>query len=413
MAHASPPTALAGLALGVDAGRAGSRRNIRSIARRSRSRYAAATLRAEGQATSSSCYMDGGPSQIDTFDPKPRLREGAHAADPDGGDADHRLQHLEQSLRHLLSSFKQHGQSGTPGSATCFRIWPTCVDDMCIVRSMVAELLGAHLRQLPFIHSGSGFQGRPSMGAWITYGLGSECDNLPGFVVLDSGLIPPGGMDCFASGFLPASYQGTLFRQGEHPIADLAPREPTRRYTAPQARSAWRSSTAACLTASGKVSELEATITNYELAFRMQSAVPELLDLTGESEATKQHLRARRGRHLRVRQAVPVGAADGRARRALHRVADPAPQAAKIAGTSTQRLSRGPSHERASDGQVRSPACSRTLKSRGLLDETLIDVGRRVRAHADGADRQEPRHGADRPRPQTPSGSPCGSPAAV
>ena len=78
-----------------------------------------------------------------------------------------------------------------------------------------------------FMHTGSGFQGRPSMGAWVTYGLGSHCRDLPGFVVLDSGLIPPGGLDIFGSGFLPAAYQGTLFRRGQHPIADLEPREPT------------------------------------------------------------------------------------------------------------------------------------------------------------------------------------------
>ena len=65
-----------------------------------------------------------------------------------------------------------------------------------------------------FMHSGSGFQGRPSMGGWVVYGLGSECRNLPGFVVLESGLVPPGGLDFFGSGFLPASYQGTLFRKG-------------------------------------------------------------------------------------------------------------------------------------------------------------------------------------------------------
>src|SRR6266487_4403759 len=70
-------------------------------------------------------------------------------------------------------------------------------------------------------HSGSGFQGRPSMGSWLTYGLGSVSENLPGFVVLESGLIPPGGMDLFGSGFLPATYQGTLFRKGEYPVSDI------------------------------------------------------------------------------------------------------------------------------------------------------------------------------------------------
>ena len=95
---------------------------------------------------------------------------------------------------------------------------------MAIIRSMVANH-SEHTAGNYFMHSGSGFQGRPSMGSWATYGLGSECDDLPGFVVMESGLIPPGGMDLFGSGFLPAAYQGTLFREGKHPIADIEPRE--------------------------------------------------------------------------------------------------------------------------------------------------------------------------------------------
>src|SRR5258707_3953001 len=77
-----------------------------------------------------------------------------------------------------------------------------------------------------FLHSGSGLQGRPSMGAWTTYGLGSECRDLPGFVVLNGGLIPPGGLDNFGNGFLPATYQGSLFKNGPVPVANLDRTEP-------------------------------------------------------------------------------------------------------------------------------------------------------------------------------------------
>src|SRR6267378_704318 len=139
-----------------------------------------------------------------------------------------------------------------------------------------------------FMHSGSGFQGRPSMGSWLTYGLGSECKSLPGFIVLESGLIPPGGLDLFGSGFLPARYQGTLFRNSRHPIADLDPREgdPARQ----QAKlGLLKNLNQGVLDRLGKVSEMEATISNYELAFRMQTAVPELIDLKSESEATRKH----------------------------------------------------------------------------------------------------------------------------
>ena len=94
------------------------------------------------------------------------------------------------------------------------------MDDLAIIRSMVSNF-SEHTNANFFIHSGNGQQGRPSMGSWVTYGLGSECRNLPGFVVLDSGLIPPGGLDCFNNGFLPASYQGSLFQAGDPPIADL------------------------------------------------------------------------------------------------------------------------------------------------------------------------------------------------
>lgn len=125
------------------------------------------------------------------------------------------------------------------------------------------------------------------MGAWVTYGLGSECDDLPGFVVLDSGLIPPGGMDCFGSGFLPASYQGTLFRRGQHPIADIVPLEADPALQVGKL-DLIRKLNQGVVQRLGSVSEIDATISNYELAFRMQSAVPELLDLSGESETTRE-----------------------------------------------------------------------------------------------------------------------------
>ncbi|MCX6614139.1 MAG: DUF1501 domain-containing protein, partial [Acidobacteria bacterium] len=118
------------------------------------------------------------------------------------------------------------------------------------------------------------------------FGLGSESENLPGFIVLDNGLVPPGGIDCFGAGFQPASYQATLFRRGEHPIADLKPIDKT-----PQEQQDKLSLLAklnqGVLARFGAVSEIEATIQNYDLAFRMQSAVPELLDISKESEATR------------------------------------------------------------------------------------------------------------------------------
>jgi hypothetical protein len=227
-------------------------------------------------------FMDGGPSQMDTFDPKPRLR--ADHGKPLPFKPPTTVFNISDKILGSPFEFKRYGQSGAAIS-DLFRHTAQCADDIAIVRSMVADH-SEHTAANYFIHSGSGFQGRPSMGAWINYGLGSASDNLPGFIVLESGLIPPGGMDCFGSGFLPATYQGTLFRKGEHPIADLQPANGDR------AGQRAKLDLVAKLNRGvvqrfGEVSEIDATIQNYELAYRMQSEVPDLLDISKESEATK------------------------------------------------------------------------------------------------------------------------------
>src|SRR6185436_3371433 len=94
------------------------------------------------------------------------------------------------------------------------------IDDLCVVRSMVSNF-SEHTSANYFLHTGTGLQGRPSMGAWVSYGLGSDNQNLPGFIVLNGGLIPVGGLDNFNSGFLPASYQGSVFRAADPPVANL------------------------------------------------------------------------------------------------------------------------------------------------------------------------------------------------
>jgi hypothetical protein len=137
-----------------------------------------------------------------------------------------------------------------------------------------------------FLHTGHGLQGRPSMGSWCTYGLGSECQDLPGFVVLNGGLIPPGGLDCFHNGFLPATFQGSIFKNGAVPVADLNRGEPS---DAVQQRklALMRALDREHLADSGPHDALESAIGNYELAFRMQTAVPELVDVSSESETTQ------------------------------------------------------------------------------------------------------------------------------
>ena len=119
--------------------------------------------------------------------------------------------------------FRQYGESGIPVS-DLFPHIGECVDDLAIVRSMVSNF-SEHTTPITSCTRAAGLQGRPSHGAWVTYGLGSECQDLPGFVVLNGGLIPPGGLDCFNSGFLPASFQGSVFKPAAAPVADIKPAE--------------------------------------------------------------------------------------------------------------------------------------------------------------------------------------------
>lgn len=227
-------------------------------------------------------FMDGGPSQMDTFSHKPRLERDHGKPLPFTPP----VTQFNIGNKILGSPFRfaQHGQSG----AWVSELFPevaSCVDDMTFVHSMVADH-SEHTAANYFMHSGSGFQGRPGMGAWLHYGLGSVSENLPGYVVMESGLVPPGGLDLFNSGFLPAVHQATLFRQGEQPVADLQPREATGELQRKKLDLLRDLNRAVGKRFAGS-SEVDAVVANYELAFRMQSAVPELTSFAGETEATR------------------------------------------------------------------------------------------------------------------------------
>jgi hypothetical protein len=226
-------------------------------------------------------FMDGGPSQMDTFDPKPRLDK--EHGQPIKVKVEPTQFNNVGTVMKCPWKFRRYGESGIPVS-DLFPHVAKHVDDLAIIRSMVSNF-SEHTNANYFLHSGHGQQGRPSMGAWATYGLGSECRDLPGFVVLSSGMIPPGGLDCFGSGFLPASYQGSLFQKGRQPVADLTPAEKGPR-TQSSKLALLRKLDQASLTRLGTDDKLESAIANYELAFRMQTAVPGLMDLTRESRAT-------------------------------------------------------------------------------------------------------------------------------
>ena len=229
-------------------------------------------------------YMDGGPSQVDTFDYKPLL------AKYDGKDP-HKVFKVEptqfNNVGKVMASpwkFKQHGDSGRWVSELLPHL-AECVDDLAVVRSMTSKF-PEHTSANYFLHTGSGVQGRPSMGAWAGYGLGSESKDLPAFIVLNGGLIPPGGLDNFNSGFLPAAHQGSVFRAGDPPVANVVPLEPASDLQRGKL-ALLRKLDATAKGRFGPADEIESAIANYETAFRMQAAVPELMDLKAETAETK------------------------------------------------------------------------------------------------------------------------------
>ena len=227
-------------------------------------------------------YMDGGVSQVDSFDYKPRLEKD------NGKPFSAKINPTQfDNIGKTLKSpwnFKQYGQSGLNVS-DLFPHVGEMADELCVVRSMTSKF-SEHNSANFFLHTGFGVQGRPSMGAWMSYGLGSEATDLPGFVVLNGGLIPSGGWDNFGNGFLPASHQATVFKTGKEPLADIRPRES--RPGVQQAKLGLLNRLdQGVLNRLGKVDELESAIANYEMAYRMQAAVPELIDVKGETEATR------------------------------------------------------------------------------------------------------------------------------
>ena len=233
-------------------------------------------------------YMDGGPSQVDTFDYKPAL-EKYHGQDPRkaiGRLAPTQFDNIGKVLKPQWD-FKQRGDSGHWVSGLFPHLAEKeVIDEIAMIKSMTSKF-SEHTSANYFLHTGSGFQGRPSMGAWFGYGLGTENKNLPGFVVLNGGLIPPGGLDCFGSGFLPAAYQGSVFLPKEQPIANIKPHEPSAQLQKNKL-GAIRQLDGETLVATGHDPQVEAAIQNYETAFRMQSAVPDLMDLSGESASVKE-----------------------------------------------------------------------------------------------------------------------------
>lgn len=230
-------------------------------------------------------FMAGAPSQIDLYDPKPALRRWHGEPLPASMTRDLKLAFVKPSAKILASprKFRPHGQSGTEFSDYVPHI-ASCADDICLVRSMHTEAFNHHPGQ-SLLMSGSVQLGRPTVGAWVSYGLGSESEDLPAFVVLSSGRGSSGGSSNWSNGFLDSTYQGVVFRNTGEPILFLrnppgvSDRTQRARLDAIGALNRER------YVATGDT-EIASRIQSYELAFRMQAAAPDLLDFSGETQAT-------------------------------------------------------------------------------------------------------------------------------
>jgi hypothetical protein len=235
-------------------------------------------------------FMAGAPSQLELFDYKPKLNEIDGQPIPDSYMKGKRFAFMDtfaKEVPRLLGTrrkFAQHGKCGAYVSE-CLPHIATVVDDLAILRSVSTEVFN-HAPAKVFVNTGSAQFGRPSMGAWITYGLGSESQDLPGFVVLQSGPRGPrGGAANWGSGFLPTAYQGVPFSSVGDPILNLANPAGIDARRQGQAIEALRDLNLTRLAETGD-SEIGTRIASYEMAYRMQTSAPELMDLSGETKET-------------------------------------------------------------------------------------------------------------------------------
>jgi hypothetical protein len=233
-------------------------------------------------------FMAGGPSQLELFEHKPKLTELNGQPIPESYIAGKRFAFMDSSHKiNLLGTkrtFKQHGQSGAWVS-DLLPYTSKIVDEISILKTCKTDLFN-HAPAKLFMNTGSGQFGRPSMGAWITYGIGSECDNLPGFVVLQSGPRGPrGGAVLWGSGVLPSTYQGVPLRNQGDPILNLSAPPSVSEAQQRQLVDTVRELNLKRLIETGD-DEISTRINAYEMAYRMQTSAPELMDISDESQET-------------------------------------------------------------------------------------------------------------------------------
>lgn len=232
-------------------------------------------------------YLEGAPSQIDLFDPKPKLNELNGQPMPESMTKNVRFAFLQKETAVLMGSprkFQKYGQCGMDLADLLPNI-ATCADDIALIRSMHTEQFNHHPGQL-LMNTGAPIFGHPSVGSWLNYGLGSESNNLPGYVVLTAGRGTSGGTSNWSSGFLPTTYQGVLFRNQGEPVLNL-------NNPAGLSRELQQTTIDALADLNRqrheyiRDPEINSRIAAYELAFRMQSSAPELIDLADETQQTR------------------------------------------------------------------------------------------------------------------------------
>lgn len=325
-------------------------------------------------------FMAGAPSQLDLFDPKPKLNELNGQPLPEEMTKEVRFAFIKKETATLMGSnqtFKKHGECGMELSQFLPHIG-TCADDLLLCRSLHSDQFNHHPGQL-LMQCGRGTFGLPTMGAWMNYGLGTESENLPGYVVLNSGRGSSGGATLWQSGFLPSTYAGVLFRNQGEPVLNLKnPKgipDVLQRKGLDVLKQVNQNRYAEI-----QDPEIAARISNYELAYRMQSAAPELIDLSGETKETldaygvdrsEPDTGGRRGKQGNTHQSF--------ARNCLlaRRLVERGVRFINIVYASWDHHSNLDSELGYNCGVVDQPiaALIKDLKQRGMLDETMVVWG--------------------------------------
>jgi hypothetical protein len=333
-------------------------------------------------------FCNGGVSHVDSFDPKPKLFSDAGRTvtvdEWQGRKGDYRM-----FLTRPLWEFQPHGQSGTEVSALFPHI-ARCVDDLCVIRSMRSDHTN-HYESTLGMHCGSFSFARPSIGSWVSYGLGSENRNMPSFVVL-ARQTPYAGNQLWASDFLPGAHQGTLVSPGAEPIANIRRRTATERMQSLELAAMARRNQQHLDSRHGDPL-LTARIRSFETAFGMQMEAPEIFDLSGESDATHELYN------------LPRGSSDGFGWQCLiaRRLAERGVRFIELIDGGSNSTGNWDSH---GDMQAHGPLALNVdkpiagllqdLKQRGMLDDTLVvwttEFGRTPFKEAAGQSGREHHH---------------------